>query len=350
MQVATPTIDHSIVKTLYPLSLVADHLIDNLLDHIDTNTPTAGSTILKESSVSDERIHYLVEGVIELRISFGNRIDIDCSDSRCTNSLESLLKQGGSIKARNGCVVACVNSDDVDKLISQSQEVETVSINDFNSRALEEELIDDSIQNDWSETFLHSILAENIPASKIMQLFHQLEDIEVQSGELIIKENTQGDYFYIIKQGIAQVATDYRGPYKGEKFYLYPGNYFGDEALVADTVRNASVIMEESGVLGRLDIESFNELVKTSLVKMLPIDDVNTAPKNQRCLLDVRSQAEFRHGHEEGANNYPISYIRKHLDTFDRSSHYVIAAKYGRRSELAAYLIRQAGYEVFLLD
>jgi CRP-like cAMP-binding protein len=42
---------------------------------------------------------------------------------------------------------------------------------------------------------------------------------------------------------------------------LKEGDAFGEEALVADTVRNATVVMKTDGMLLRLSKQDFNELL-----------------------------------------------------------------------------------------
>ena len=51
------------------------------------------------------------------------------------------------------------------------------------------------------------------------------------------------------------------------------GDGFGEEALVSDTPRNASVTMRSSGVLMRLDKESFIELIRDPLINRISFQD-----------------------------------------------------------------------------
>lgn len=345
-----PLIDHSIIKSLYPLSLIADHLIDRLIEHVEIEFPSFGSTIIKGTDSGYS--HYLIEGSIERRVSFDNRSSINCSDARCVNPLEELLAEGGVIKANDQCSIMRVACDAVDKFISwsQSQEFKVVHMDEGEVDLNGDAKIDDDYQDDWTEVFLQSDLAANIPAATMMQLFAKLEDVEVEPGQSIIQENTPGDYFYIIKKGMAQVFTNAQGPFAGEVFELSTGDYFGDEALVAETIRNARVVMAKGGLLGRLDSESFDEIIKTPLMHAFSEDDINAFDQDKISLLDVRLAAEYRHGHLEKAKNYPIAYIRKHLDSFDKDFHYVITTECRRRSELAVYLMRQAGYDVYLYE
>ena len=344
-------VDSSIIKSLYPLSLVADHLLDQLIDKATVEYPEPGQTILKRSSSAEGYYHYLIEGDAEHRISFEERIALRCSDAACTNPLQEFLKEGGSIKAGEGCCVLSIAESEVDECLSwsQNQEFVVVHMDEEHNGALDEAIIDDDFQDDWTEMFLKSQLAANIPASTMIEMFSALEDIDVAAGTEIIQENSPGDYFYIIKKGYAEVITNPYGPFKGETFELVVGDYFGDEALVADTTRNATVKMTEDGILGRLSHADFDRIIKDPMMETLSERAVADIAPDKLCLLDVRLAAEFRHGHYEGAKNYPIAYIRKHLDSFENDITYVVVPGCGRRGELAVYLLRQAGYHVFLM-
>ena len=346
-----PSIDRSILKVLYPLSLLSDHLLDSLVSKVDIIFPEMGSTIVKGRG-EDKYYHYLLEGRVEYRKSFDDRVIIDCRDSRCTHSLEELVINGGVIKAQKQCGVMVVARDVVNQFISwsESQTFRVVHIDADRENNDDEKLLDDDFQSDWTEIFLQSALAANIPAQLMMQLFSELDDVTVAAGEIIVKEGSEGDYFYIVKSGYANVITNDLGPFSGKVIVMAVGDYFGDEALVADTMRNASVVMETNGVLGRLSRKSFNELIKKPLIRLISEDDFNAIGHANLMFLDVRLAAEYRHGHYEKAKNYPIAYIRKHLETFERDSGYVITAECQRRSELAVYLMRQAGYDVYLLN
>ena len=121
-------IDSSIIKSLYPLSLVADHLLEKLIDKTQLLYPEPGQTILKRSSNTEGVYHYLIEGEAEHRLSFENRNTLSPSDSACGNPLQEFLKEGGSIKAGDNCCVLTVAESDVDELLSWSQNQEFVVV------------------------------------------------------------------------------------------------------------------------------------------------------------------------------------------------------------------------------
>lgn len=60
-------------------------------------------------------------------------------------------------------------------------------------------------------------------------------------------------------------------------------------------------------------------------------------------IIDARFPPEYKHGHIEGASNVPVVVLRKRLRELDRNRTWLVTPEGGRRSELAVYLLRQAG-------
>ena len=78
-------------------------------------------------------------------------------------------------------------------------------------------------------------------------MFMKMEEFPVKKGEVVIKQGDDGDYYYIIRRGVAKVS---RTTKSGESIViaeLKVGNAFGEEALVSDVKRNASVTMDCDG-------------------------------------------------------------------------------------------------------
>ena len=330
---------------LHPLSLIADQYNELLNDCCEVKELKSNQIVIR-NAVDKSLSHYLLSGCVEVRHSFNERSELQSSETQACYPLEEQIRTGGLIKTKEDSRLLLVDTDRIDKLLSLSQSEEEHADEAEHS---EQEGIsaDYSVEHDWAEIFSHSPLASHLPSSILQELFVKLEDVEVSKGDVIVKRNTPGDYFYIIKKGSARILTDGRGPYSGQEFCLSVGNYFGDEALVADTIRNATVEMLSDGVLGCLGAESFNSIIKQYLVVPL-VDDGKLSSKNYQ-FIDVRLPIEYKHSHYQGSENIPISHLRKKLDHFNDSDTYVITAEGGRRSELAVYLLRQAGFESFYM-
>ncbi|NMM47332.1 rhodanese-like domain-containing protein [Marinigracilibium pacificum] len=59
-------------------------------------------------------------------------------------------------------------------------------------------------------------------------------------------------------------------------------------------------------------------------------------------IVDVRTEAEFKEGHIEGALN--ISKIDDHIDSLDKSKSYYLHCRVGGRSAFAAHTMSKNGF------
>jgi hypothetical protein len=75
-----------------------------------------------------------------------------------------------------------------------------------------------------------------------------MDEISYPADKVLIKQGTQGDYFYMIHSGSVRVTRSMKG--KNENLAsLVAGDYFGEEALLTHRNRTASVTTLEDSVL-----------------------------------------------------------------------------------------------------
>jgi CRP-like cAMP-binding protein len=335
-----------LIQHFYPLNQVASKYHSQLESKLIIKQFKPGELIIRKTH--DKNIsHFLILGAIEIRQSFEERQQFASDDQQSKKSIESHIKNRATVKASNECAVLIVCNDDVDQLLSWGQDYSIFYLDEGGSSILDTDLIDDDFQEDWDNTFLQSQLAANLSNSSMHQLLSYIEDVDVSEGEVVVKRYSPADYFYIVKKGFAEVSTDLRGPFKGESFTLGAGDYFGDEALIADTTRNANVTMKTDGTLGRVSKELFVKLIKEFLVS--PITDQIVSQHNDVKVIDIRFPMEYRKEHYKNSENIPISFLRKQLSTLQQSMLYIVTPENDCRSELATYLMRQAGFEAYHL-
>ncbi len=339
-----PSIDTFTLKKFFPLDLISERYLEKLQEKLLVTHFASGETILGREQKVGNLYHYLLSGEIELRLSFADRPHLDASDNRCYNALNDLLKDGGSIKALSPCKVLTVSISYIDQLLmwSESQEFHVIHLEQPEPQQQADIPILEADQSDWSTRFLNSPLATRLNAASLHKIFQSMADEEIEASTTIIKENSEGNFFYILKSGCASVFNATHG----ELVTLKPGDYFGDEALIASTIRNATIEMKSRGVIGKLDGDTFVKLVRPHLVRERKFNDFED--DGNLDILDVRLPLEFMHDHRRDSHNIPISRLRKSLTSLDHSKRYLITPEGGKRSELATYLMGQAGYEAYL--
>lgn len=311
-----------------------------------------GGTILKKNQHADYH-HYLIQGGLEVRSSFFERFNFEQDDPRAIYPLENMAGREAQITAQSKCKVVRFSLADIDKATTE-QPLPDYAL-DSAEETLENAYVveDETLNADWMSGFLHSPLVNHVSARDIQQLLGHIEDVEFSAGETVVHAGEYGDTFYVVKSGLAVVRTDPRGPYKGKEFSLMPGSYFGEEALVGNTIRNAEVYMETAGVLGKINQENFNGLIKESLVvrtRSEKLAGILEEPDEHNVILDVRLYPEYRQGHRDNSRNIPLAALRERLDNLDIAKHYYITPEGGPRSELATFLMRQAGFNAVLLQ
>lgn len=188
-----------------------------------------------------------------------------------------------------------------------------------------------------------------LPAAHIDELFKRFERMRAQRGETLIREGDEGDYYYVIESGRFQVERMVGGA-KVVLAELKSGDAFGEEALVSEAKRNASVQALSDGVLLRLARQDFNELLREPLLRRVDYREAMEKVRRGATWLDVRYPSEYQYDKLPGAINVPLAEVRNMFAVLDRSREYVAYCQSGRRSAAAAFLFSQRGFRIWLLE
>lgn len=313
-----------------------------------------GQTVLRRGASATDRLTYLIAGSAELRRSFFDRVQLNAGEGAALRPLDDLLAEGGQVVAQADGEIALVARELLERLAAEHS-------SDYAVSALAEEdftedfrISDGEVEVDWMSRFLQSSLAHQLPARNIEKLLARLEVRDAAKGDTIVRRGETGDALYVLVRGLALVRTDGDGVFEGREFPLIAGDYFGEEALVADTVRSASVVMEADGAVARLARADFDELVRPHLIRLANDTLVERAllereDGNNPLVLDVRLPVEYRRGCLPNSRNIPIAALRAALPDLDQQRPVLVTAHGGCRSELAVFLLRQAGFDAYLL-
>jgi rhodanese-related sulfurtransferase len=132
---------------------------------------------------------------------------------------------------------------------------------------------------------------------------------------------------------------------------LKAGDAFGEEALVSNAKRNATVSMKTDGVVLRLAKPDFIELLRTPLLHGLSRTEAERRVAAGKAVwLDVRYAVEFSSDGLPRAMNIPLNEIRTAFGLLDRRQEYIVYCQSGRRSSTAAFLLAQHGFNAFWLE
>jgi rhodanese-related sulfurtransferase len=188
-----------------------------------------------------------------------------------------------------------------------------------------------------------------LPSAHIEELLRRFERMHAPRGTTVIREGDDGDYYYVVESGRFQVERIVGGA-KVVLAELKSGDAFGEEALVSEAKRNATVTALTEGELLRVGRKDFNELLREPLLKRLDFAGAAQKVRSGALWLDVRYPSEYQYDKLPGAINVPLAEVRNMFAVLDRSREYVAYCQSGRRSAAAAFLFAQRGFRVSLLD
>ena len=199
-------------------------------------------------------------------------------------------------------------------------------------------------------TLLQTKAFHRIPPANIQAIFLRLQRTPFRAGEVVIKQGDEGDYFYVIVNGKCVITRETPLNREGIKLAeLGVGDTFGEEALIAEAKRNATVTMQTDGILMRLNKQDFRQLMNEPLLQWVSYEQAREIVERGGRWLDVRLPSEHQNLSIEGSLNIPLYFIRLKLSALDRSIPYVVYCDTGRRSSAAAYILVERGFDAYVL-
>jgi CRP-like cAMP-binding protein len=204
--------------------------------------------------------------------------------------------------------------------------------------------------DDWMTALLQTKAFHKIPPSNIQAVFMRLQRVDYRAGEVVIKQGDVGDYFYVVVKGICSVARETPLNKEGVRLAeLKMGDTFGEESLISEVKRNATVTMVTDGCLMRLAKEDFRKLLHEPLLEWVDYESAKQIAASGGQWVDVRLPSEFEHYRADGAINIPLHSLRLKMKALDRNRHYIVCCDTGRRSSACAYILAERGYQASVL-
>jgi len=192
------------------------------------------------------------------------------------------------------------------------------------------------------------VLAQ-LPPEHIDELMQRFARVKVRRGDVMIREGEEGDSYYVIESGRFQVERMIGGV-NVLLAELKALEAFGEEALVSEAKRNATVVAITDGDLLKLGKADFDQLLREPLLHRVRFKEASARVRDGAVWLDVRYPSEYQYDKLPGAINVPLSEVRNMFAVLDRSRDYVVYCQSGRRSAAAAFLFAQQGFRVWLLE
>ena len=351
----TYALDIKVLSGLEPISLFGPARLRELLDYCRIETVPKGSDPFKVHGLQGQSV-YLVDGELELVYQDGNRVVVNAQSEWAKHPLGKRQPYIVSASALRESQLLRVDDELLDRMVTLDQFSQHDSAERPSAVAGHEDSADvsTSIRHLLNSSMFGADNLKNgplahLPLANISALLQRIKAMAVWEGDVIIREGEEGDYYYLIDSGRAQV-TRRVGGVDMPLANLKAGDVFGEEALVSGSKRNATVTMKSNGVLLRLGRQDFLALLQEPLLHKLGYEQAREAVAQGAVWLDVRHPPEYRYDKLPGAMNVPLNDIRNAIGVLDRSKKYIAYCQSGRRSAAAAFILAQAGYDVQVLD
>lgn len=351
MENNTATLDINTLRLFVPFNDLPEKHLAGIINKSEIIALPKGKVLFKRDQSCDQR-YYLLTGEVSLCDAEFNNTKIYSNTPESKNPIDNHIPHKVSAITTSPSTIVCVENDYLDRALTWEQAGEYL-VTDLIE--LEEEAVSEPCQSsdvDWMSNLLQAELFNQIPPSNIQRLFLDFQQLDVEAGTNIIKEGEVGDRFYVISSGKAVVKRIGKSGKEEVVTQLQEGAFFGEEALVAETTRNATVTMVSNGVLMFLDKAQFKSLLEAPIIQYLSLEQMKgLQDKNPLTkLLDVRLPLEFKNGHIESSVNMPLSKMRELIPQLSKEACYITTCEGGRRSELGAYLLSQAGLKAYVLN
>ncbi len=335
----------SILKTLIPISNLSKDNIELIVSSSSLKAVSKGNIVFSEGD-NDDYAFYLLKGELKLISTDNTDFRIYSETDGARYPLAQFQPRQYTAKAEEDSLILCIDKTLLDSLLIDND----ADIINCNS-GLEVNDIGNDEDEDWMTRILQSPLYTNISVENIQKIFSKIEAIDVSEGDVIVNQGDNGDYYYIIQSGRCQISRKPTPTAQDINLaQIRDGDAFGEEAIIANTKRNASVTMLTDGRLMRLSKGNFIELILNSILQKVDFETAQAIEEKGAIWLDVRYPDEYQDYSIEGSVNIPLNILRLQVGKLDRSRQYITCCDTGSRCSIAAYILAQHGYDVYQLN
>src|SRR6202140_3176373 len=257
-------LDLAVLRTFSPLDGLKAENLHALARKTQIRQLDAGRVLFKEGD-TDKRTFYLVTGNVELRADDKLIGTIRGGTPEARAAIAPGLPRKFTARAAIDLEYIMIDSDLLDVLLTWDQ------TGQYEGAELRGDGLE--VTGDWMTTLLQTKAFHRIPPANIQAIFMRMQRINYRGGDVVIKQGPEGDYFYVVVAGKCVVMRETPLNKEGIKLAeLGPGDSFGEEALIAEAKRNATITMVVEGSVMRLGKNDFQTLLNEPLLQWVDHD------------------------------------------------------------------------------
>jgi len=330
-----------LISQLIPINELSPKLQRQLIESAEIIECKKKRHVFKQGD-KDNYSFYLLDGEIDLLANDQLHSTIIAGSVQADYAMAQLQPRQFSAKAKTKSTLLKIERNIMDQLL--------VLVNELSAAQPDVEESSDE-DADWMTKMLESASFSKIPTANMHQLFAALEPLEKKSDEVVVRQGDKGEHYYIIESGSCAV---YRKPSptspEVKLTELGPGDSFGEEALVSDATRNATVRMLNAGTVMQLSKDDFMRLIKTPILTSVSFEEAAAAHAKGSVWLDVRSENEHAGEAIKGSVNIPLNALRLQIDELAQDIKYIVYCDTGGRSATATFLLTERGFDACCLQ
>ncbi|NOR67485.1 MAG: cyclic nucleotide-binding domain-containing protein, partial [Woeseiaceae bacterium] len=275
-------IDIDLLKKFSPLDGLKRDNLAALARKVQVRELSPQQLLFKEGD-TERRTIYVVSGSLELIDDQGKVEEIiEGGSDIARNPIAAIFPRRVTGRARNRVQYISIDSDLLDVMLTWDQ-TGSYEVSELQGEA------EDEGGEDWMTMLLQTKAFHKIPPANIQAIFMRMQQINYKAGDVVLKQGTEGDYFYVLTSGKCLVTRETPLNKDGIKLAeLVVGDTFGEEALISDAKRNATVTMTTDGAIMRLGKEDFKRLLNEPMLDWISMAEAEDIIKGGGKWLDVR--------------------------------------------------------------
>ena len=325
------------LRSLTPLNVLSEQQWRELRSQLVPQHLLAGQLLFREGDQA-RLTYYLLSGELLLVSASGQQEHLVAGSEASCHPLSPSLPRLHEVRALSDVSLLVLDSATLARLLTWRSA--------YHDLLLELEQGGEDVE--WVARLLENPLFAKVPPSNVRAMLGRLRRVELPAGSAVLREGEVGDCCYFLKSGRAEVI---RGAGSDHQVLaeLEVGACFGEEALLADQPRNASVTLLEDGVVLSRDRQDFFALLKAPVVAEVSFGEATRLLSAGAQWLDVRLLQEYERAHAQEALNMPLHLLRLKTRLLDQGKTYLCYCDSGKRSASAVFLLSQLGYSAYAL-
>lgn len=325
------------LRSFTPLNVLSEQQWRELRSQLVPQHLLAGQLLFRQGDQA-RTTYYLLSGELLLCGADGQEERLQAGTAASCHPLSPSLPRLHEARALSDASILTLDSATLGRLLTWRLAYQDLLL----------ELAGNGEDTEWLERLLENPLFTKVPPANVRAMLERLHPIDLPADSRVLVEGESGDCCYFLKSGRAEVI---RGADSARQVLaeLEIGACFGEEALLSDQPRNASVTMIEAGVVLRLDRQDFFSLLKAPVVDEVSFGEAARLLGNGAQWLDVRLQDEYERSHAQHSLNMPLQLLRLKARLLDKGKTYLCYCDSGKRSASAVFLLSQLGFSAYAL-